>query len=290
MFIKFLDYLRFERRYSEHTLLAYSQDLQQFVVFAEINTLQEFIPLKSPFIRSWIVHLLENSYSKKSINRKIATLRTLYKWLRKEGLLEESPLSKITGPKIEKRLPIFAKESDLTTDKTKSLFSNSFKGLRDELMFEFFYQTGMRLNELLQLKDSDVRSENIKTLGKRNKERLIPISPELLNKINAYRLVRKTNTMSDYFFTLDNGKPMYPAFVYRKIHKLLSTLTNLEKRSPHVLRHTFATHMLNRGAGLETLKEILGHSSLAATQVYTHNSFAQLTKIYANAHPRSNSK
>jgi len=286
----FYNYLRFERRFSEHTVKAYSSDLSQFMKFAEIQTCSEFVPLSASFIRGWIVHLMENSQSNKSINRKLATLRTFYTWLRKEGLTEENPMLKISGPKTEKRLPTFAKEQDLESQKTALVFGNNFQGLRDELIFEFFYQTGVRLSELIQLKRDDVTQQTIKVLGKRNKERLIPISPTLHQKIMLYLPLRENISKTNRFFTLDNGKELYPAFVYRKIHALLGALTHLDKRSPHVLRHTFATHMLNHGAGLETLKELLGHASLAATQVYTHNSFAQLTKAYNAAHPRSTQK
>ena len=225
------------------------------------------------------------------MNRKIATLRTFFKWLRKEGRIQLNPMQKIRGPKSEKRLPVFAKESDLEPSKLSALFEKDFEGLRNELMFEVFYQTGIRLNELIQLKEQDVTDQTIKVLGKRNKERIIPIASELSKKITAYRLAKKkcigeTKTL----FVLKNGNLMYPTFVYLKINLYLSLVTNLDKKSPHILRHTFATHMLNRGSGLETLKDLLGHASLAATQVYTHNSFAQLTAIYSQAHPRGTKK
>jgi integrase/recombinase XerC len=225
------------------------------------------------------------------VNRKIATLRTFFKWLRKEGRIQLNPMQKIRGPKSEKRLPVFAKESELEPSKLSPLFEKDFDGLRNELMFEVFYQTGIRLNELIELKEQDVTDQSIKVLGKRNKERIIPIAAELSKKITTYRLEKKkcigeTKTL----FVLKNGNLMYPTFVYRKINLYLGLVTNLDKKSPHILRHTFATHMLNRGSGLETLKDLLGHASLAATQVYTHNSFAQLTAIYSQAHPRGTKK
>lgn len=286
MLQKFYEYLRFEKRFSEHTLVAYTTDLEQFIEFSEAHTLTDFSHMKSVFIRGWIVQLMDEGYSNKSVNRKLASLRTLFKWMRKEGLCVENPMSRIRGPKVEKRLPTFAREQELGSDQTQPLFNNDFNGLRDELMLELFYQTGIRLSELIGLTLQDIQSSSIKVLGKRNKERIIPISSSLINILNRYIAARTVYSKCNRLFILENGKPLYPAFVYRKIHHMLGTLTTLDKRSPHVLRHTFATHMLNNGAGLETLKALLGHASLAATQVYTHNSFAQLHQIYRHSHPR----
>ena len=287
MLDKFISYLQFEKRYSEHTVIAYKNDLSQFITFAELQEISGFSSLSSAFIRSWIVELIENGCANKSVNRKLASLRTFYKWLRKEGLASTNPLLKLRGPKSEKRLPSFAKESDLKETNLSDYFSDDFNGLRDALMVEVFYQTGIRLSELINLKDRNVTNDSIKVLGKRNKERIIPITAALFKKITAYRKVRNlTCGATTTLFVLENGNILYPAFVYRRITKYLGTTTQLDKKSPHVLRHTFATHMLNRGAGLETLKDLLGHANLAATQIYTHNSFAQLTKVYSQAHPR----
>jgi integrase/recombinase XerC len=287
MLDKFISYLQFEKRYSEHTIIAYKNDLSQFITFAELLEISEFSSLSPAFIRSWIVELIENGCANKSVNRKLASLRTFYKWLRKEGLASTNPLLKLRGPKSEKRLPSFAKESDLKETNLSDYFSDDFNGLRDALMVEVFYQTGIRLSELINLKDGNVTNDSIKVLGKRNKERIIPITAALFKKITAYRKVRNlTCGATTTLFVLENGNILYPAFVYRRITKYLGTTTQLDKKSPHVLRHTFATHMLNRGAGLETLKDLLGHANLAATQIYTHNSFAQLTKVYSQAHPR----
>lgn len=283
---KFIQYLTFEKRYSDHTTVAYDQDLLQFELFLEENQLD--IPsVKHRNVRSWMVTLIENGISNKSVNRKLACLRTFYKWLRKEGVIEINPIQKIQGPKNEKRLPVFAKESELKTERLQGVFSDDFEGKRDELMFELFYQTGIRLSELIQLKDNDIADGRIKVLGKRNKERLIPISSTLTKKLQSFVHI-KNKSLGDTpcLLVLKNGNKMYPAFVYRKINYYLSVVTSLDKKSPHVLRHTFATHMLNRGSGLETLKDLLGHANLSATQVYTHNSFAQLTNIYSQAHPR----
>lgn len=287
MFEAFIDYLRFEKRSSEHTILAYQTDLTQFSEFLELKTISELNELTSLNIRSWIVNLIDEGQSNRSVNRKIATLRTFYKWLRKQNFVVNNPTTKIRGPKNEKRLPVFAKESDLESDKLAELFANDFDGMRDALMVELFYQTGIRLNELINLKETDINEQSIKVLGKRNKERLIPISSELYNQIEKFSFHKsKMLGNTKFLIVLNNGNKLYPTFVYRKINSYLSKATNLDKKSPHVLRHTFATHMLNRGSGLETLKDLLGHANLAATQVYTHNSFAQLTAIYSQAHPR----
>ena len=283
---KFIQYLTFEKRYSDHTTVAYDQDLLQFELFLEENQL-DIASVKHRNVRSWMVTLIENGISNKSVNRKLACLRTFYKWLRKEGVIEINPIQKIQGPKNEKRLPVFAKESELKSERLQGVFSDDFEGKRDELMFELFYQTGIRLSELIQLKDNDIADGRIKVLGKRNKERLIPISSTLTKKLQSFVYI-KNKSLGDTpcLLVLKNGNKMYPAFVYRKINYYLSVVTSLDKKSPHVLRHTFATHMLNRGSGLETLKDLLGHANLSATQVYTHNSFAQLTNIYSQAHPR----
>jgi integrase/recombinase XerC len=287
----FIQYLSFEKRYSPHTIGAYEHDVQQFIDFAELTSQKDLQEVNSFLVRGWIVQLIDDGISNRSVNRKLASLRTYFKWLRKEGQITTNPLAKIQGPKNEKRLPIFVKESELDSMKTSTLFSSDFNGVRDELMFELFYQTGIRLSELIGLKDSDVSEQHIKVLGKRSKERLIPISDQLGQTIQLFRTMKKKmNIDSLKLFTRENGLDLYPSLVYRKINSILGTLTTSDKKSPHVLRHTFATHLLNRGTGLETLKDLLGHANLSATQVYTHNSFAQLTAVYAQAHPRGMQK
>ncbi|MFY7668712.1 MAG: tyrosine-type recombinase/integrase [Crocinitomicaceae bacterium] len=287
MFQEFINYLHFEKRCSEHTITAYQTDLDQFEEFFELKSITEMNELNSLAIRSWVVHLIDSGLTNRSVNRKIASLRTLYKWLRKEGVVKPNPMAKIQGPKNEKRLPVFAKESELDSTKLSEMYNNDFDGIRDSLMLELFYQTGIRLNELINLKETDVNEQHIKVLGKRNKERLIPVSTTLFRQIQDFlKEKRKVVGETKFLIVLKNGNKLYPTFVYRKINAYLSQATNLDKKSPHVLRHTFATHMLNRGSGLETLKDLLGHANLAATQVYTHNSFAQLTAIYSQAHPR----
>lgn len=287
----FVQYLRIEKRYSDHTLIAYEKDIQQFIEFSELTKSEEFVEVNSSLIRSWIVSLIENSIENKSVNRKLSSLRTFFKWLKKEDFIQFNPLIKVRGPKNSKRLPSFAKESEMKSENLEPLFSDGFEGVRDRLIFEMFYQTGMRLSELINLKDNDVSQNSLKVLGKRNKERIIPVSHDLVKIIEEYRILKRSSDISSgYFFVLINGNKLYPKFVYRKINSYLGDATNLDKCSPHVLRHTFATHMLNNGAGLETLKDLLGHANLSATQIYTHNSFAQLTNIYSQAHPRGHKK
>ena len=291
MLDNFIIYLTTEKRYSQHTIDAYERDLGQFIRYAEITKIIEFNELSSTFIRVWIVQLFEENRKAKSINRKLAALRTFYKWLRKEELVSFNPMAKIQGPKNEKRLPAFAKESELQTEKLDNLYNDSIEGERDKLIFELFYQTGIRLSELIDLQTQNVSNESIKVIGKRNKERIIPISKELNHQINSYLQTKNQHLgESRFVFSLKFGKKLYPMLVYRIINRYLSIATNLDKTSPHVLRHTFATHMLNRGTGLETLKDLLGHANLSATQVYTHNSFAQLNSIYSQTHPRGGKK
>lgn len=287
MLESFLDYLRFEKRFSDHTVKAYQIDLSEFVTFSEAKSINDLALFTSSFIRSWIVELIEKGLKSKSVNRKLAALRSFYKWLRKEGIVDSNPMTKVKGPKNEKRLPSFAKESELHPSKLELFFNDDEKGQMDRLMFEVFYQTGIRLSELLNLKKSDISNGKLKVLGKRNKERIIPISDELNSSLNKYYLIQSNNRkQSIYVFCLSNGQKLYPTFVYRRINYYLSVATSLDKKSPHILRHSFATHMLNRGAGIETLKDLLGHANLSATQIYTHNSFAQLTNIYKQSHPR----
>jgi len=284
---KFLSYLQTEKRYSAHTNLAYQLDIEQFLDFTVIvneNELAEVTPL---VIRGWIVDLIDKDYTRRTVNRKLSSLRSFFKWLKREAVIQHNPMQKVQGPKTEKRLPSFARSSDLTIEKMEQVFSSSFEGVRNRLIVEVFYQTGMRLSELINLKNSDIEKDRIKVVGKRNKERIIPISSLLFEKIQEYRKQLSLNDLEgDFLFLLSNGNKVYAKFVYRIINTYLGQVTNLDKCSPHVLRHTFATHMLNNGAGLETLKDLLGHANLSATQVYTHNSFKQLTNIYSQAHPR----
>lgn len=287
MLEKFETYLNVEKRFSPHTLTAYLKDVGQFCEFAVITSEKELQEINHQVVRSWVVTLINEGANNRSVNRKLSSLRTFFKWALKEGMITVNPMLRVKGPKQGKRLPEFVKKEELDLEKIEPLFSDNWSGFRDRLMIELFYQTGIRLSELIELRRSSIESGTIKVLGKRNKERIIPIpvalEKELLKLCNSeFSQAAKT----PYVFLTDKGKKLYPKFAYRKINYYLSVLTNLQKKSPHVLRHTFATHMLNNGAGLETLKEVLGHANLSATQVYTHNSFEEINKIYKQAHPR----
>lgn len=284
---RFIDYLQIEKRYSGHTLIAYENDLMQFVEFAGLDQEKHWMEVGHHLIRGWMVDLLEHSVSARSVGRKLSSLRSFFGWLKREGRIAENPMLKIRGPKVEKRLPQFVKQSEVTEERIGQLFGNDFDGLRDRLMVELFYQTGIRLSELINLKESDVTTSYIKVLGKRNKERIIPIGHQLEELIAYYRSVKpREHDAKVLLFVKSDGKKLYPKLVYRKINAYLGVVSDVQKKSPHVLRHTFATHLLNNGAGLETLKELLGHANLSATQVYTHNSFTQINNIYSQAHPR----
>lgn len=287
MLERFLTYLSAEKRVSEHTVTAYNKDLQSFLEFAVVENEEDLKEISHQNIRAWIVELITTNHSNRTVNRKLSSLRTFFKWAMKNNIVLDNPMLKVRGPKQEKRLPEFVKEEEIESAQFDQIFSDSFFGTRDRLLIEVLYQTGIRLTELINLKQSDFTNQSIKVLGKRNKERIIPITEDLGDQLNSYLNsdIYKDLGM-DFVFLTDKGKKMYPKFVYRKVKYYLSLLTHLKKRSPHVLRHTFATHMLNNGAGLETLKEILGHADLSATQIYTHNSFEQISKIYKKAHPR----
>lgn len=287
----FIHYLQVEKRYSKHTLLAYEEDLDQFLVFAEISRSSDWGEVNHQLVRAWMVDLLENGQSNRTVSRKLSCLRSFFKWLVTNGKVEQNPMLRIRGPKVEKRLPQFVKQSEIDPERIERLFSADFEGVRDRLMFELFYQTGIRLSELIELKNKDVTSAQIKVLGKRNKERIIPIGKELYEIIQLYEKLKPSGPDGQLMlFVKKDGRKLSSKFVYRKINTYLGSVTNAQKKSPHILRHTFATHMLNNGAGLETLKELLGHANLSATQVYTHNSFAQINSIYSHAHPRGRKK
>ncbi len=289
---KFIQYITAEKRYSPNTVKAYKQDLIEFsdFIFKEYNISE---PEKANFyqIRSWVVHLLENSNKTTSVNRKISTLKTFFHFLYKEGIISENPLSKLISPKNSKKLPVFVDKSSMNTILDENMYSDDFKGIRDRTIIEILYATGMRLSELINLTDNDIdiESQTIKVLGKRNKERIIPFSPYINKVINIYLERRDSEgiSKSGYFLVTDKGAKLYPKFVYRVVNKYLSLIKSLEKRSPHVLRHTFATHILDNGAEINAIKELLGHSSLAATQVYTHITIEKLKTIYKQAHPRA---
>ena len=293
---RFLQYLSSEKRYSNHTVVNYKSDLQQFLFFIQDQfenvTLEEASP---DMIRSWFVFLLENNISARSVNRKKTALKSFYKYAVKIGEISENPILKVLSPKTAKRLPEFIDEDKMLFLLNHFEFENKndFLKIRDQLIIEMFYATGMRLSELINLKTSDISlSENtIKVLGKRNKERLIPFGNNLRHQILSYLNQRASYIAEiqydDWFFVTEKNKKLYPKLVYRLVFYYISAVATNNKKSPHVLRHTFATHMLNHGADLNTIKEILGHANLAATQVYTHNSIEKLKSLYKQAHPKA---
>jgi integrase/recombinase XerC len=289
----FLKYLEFEKRYSPNTVLSYENDLNQFYDFCR-NIKGECSIIKVSFkdIRDWVVFLMENNISARTVNRKITTLKTFYKYLIREGLTNFNPADKVLTPKQEKKLPQFVEQVQMDQLLDFYDFGDDFNGVRNRLLIEMLYLTGMRRAELINLKDHDVDTLGltIKVLGKRNKERIIPIHKEFIKSIEEYRILRnelKTGAGSIYFFLTKRGIKLYEKLVYRIVNKHLELVTTLEKKSPHILRHTFATHMLNRGADLNAIKELLGHANLSATEIYTHNTFEKLKQIYKRAHPRT---
>ena len=289
--INFLQYLQFEKRYSPHTILAYKTDLDQFFAYLK-NTyaIEDIMEVNYQLIRSWMVNLMEQSISPRSVNRKITTLKTFYKYLLRENIVSENPMLKISSPKTSKRLPVFVEKEkmDLLLDKVN--FGEGFEDTRNKLVLEMFYSTGMRLSELIHIgpNDLDFYNSTIKVLGKRNKERIIPISISLRKCIDEYCSKKAENELNEEFLLVnEKGKRLSGKFVYLTVKKKLAGVSTLKKRSPHVLRHTFATHLLNNGADINAVKELLGHSSLAATQIYTHNTVEKLKKQYKGAHPRA---
>jgi integrase/recombinase XerC len=292
MLTDFETYLRKEKRYASHTCTAYLKDLDFFLAFCDMpDTEKDWKEVSHHLVRGWLVSMLDQKMTATSANRKLSSLRTFFKWLEKYHGLERNPMARVKGPKNAKRLPEFVKEKEVSIEVLDTLFSNDYFGFRDRLMFEVMYQTGIRLSECIGLCDSDLSSASIKVVGKRNKERIISVSDALSEDLRLLVHQKQQIGLTDnHLFLTDKGVKMYPKFVYRKINSYLSKVTGISKQSPHVLRHTFATHMLNNGAEIEVLKEILGHASLAATQVYTHNSFARLNEIYQQAHPRERKK
>ena len=288
----FLDYLKYEKRFSQHTILAYENDLTAFwdFIITQYGELK-LAEISHLFIRSWLASLKDAGMTAKSINRKISTLKSYYKYSMKIGEVEQSPMVKIISPKSEKQLPQFVADKDISTLFADVEFTDDWKGKTEYLLLSIFYHTGMRLSELINLKDSSVSyySQTLRVLGKGNKERVLPINDELIGLIKAYTTEKKAmeNISTDHLLISEKGKPLAPRQVYSIVKRYLSNVTTIEKRSPHILRHTFATHLVNNGADLNAVKEMLGHSSLAATQVYTHNTIEKLKNIHQKAHPKA---
>lgn len=288
----FLTYLKFEKRFSQHTLLAYQNDLSSFFDYLVVQYngigLSEITHM---YIRSWLASLKDEDMTAKSINRKISTLRSFFKYAVKTGVISQTPMAKIIAPKPEKRLPQFVADKDMATLLNHVEFTPDWKGQTDRIMILLFYNTGMRLSEVIGLKETGVNFGNgsLKILGKGSKERIIPVSKELLQELKAYMEAKRELKHLDAVPNLlvnEKGKSLAPRQVYTTVKTYLSLVTTIDKRSPHILRHTFATHLMNNGADLNAVKELLGHSSLAATQVYTHNTIEKLKNIHQMAHPK----
>lgn len=286
----FLNYLRFEKRYSQHTLISYQNDLEQFLAFLisefDSPSLQN---ITAAIIRTWLASLKNvEKLTAKSINRKISALKSFFKFLMRERFIETTPMSIINAPKIGKRLPVYVEEKHMQTLFKYVEFKDDWKGKTQRLILLIFYATGMRLSELVNLKQNqvDFSYSHIKVLGKGNKERIIPVNNEILNEISKY-IADKPAASIENLFINKNGKPLVARSVYNLVNKNLALVTTVKKKSPHVLRHSFATHLTNNGADLNAVKELLGHSSLAATQVYTHNSIEKLKEVFKKAHPKA---
>jgi integrase/recombinase XerC len=268
----FLQYLQTEKRYSPHTVRSYKNDLEQFFSFLASRDMPA-VPehITSHEVRAWIVNMLENGYTTVSVHRKISCLRIFYRYLRKEGVVNGDPLEKVVLPKRKKSLPVFVEEEALRKLLDDFSFGDDFNGLRNRTIIEMLYLTGIRRSELTGLRtvDVDLSEAIVKVTGKRNKQRIIPLTRPFTIRLH------------------DKGNKLYDKYVYNTVKGYLAMVTTIEKKSPHILRHTFATHMLNRGADLNSIKEFLGHANLSATQIYTHNTFEKLKKIYKQAHPRA---
>ena len=289
----FLDYLKFQKRYSPHTITSYQNDLSAFFDFLQIQFGETpLTDIKTTFIRSWLAELKQQGMESKSINRKISTLKSFFKYQLRQQTIAVSPMTAIISLKISKRLPQFVDKKDITTLLTHVEFPDNWEGKTHQLILQLFYNTGIRQAELVGLKEIDISKSNstIKVLGKGNKERLIPVNNQLMNLMQEYMdAKKKLYEVYDKTFLLVtlSGKKLYPRYVYNAVNKYLSLVTTIDKKSPHVLRHSFATHLMNNGADLNAVKELLGHSSLAATQIYTHNTIEKLKDIHKKAHPKA---
>jgi integrase/recombinase XerC len=289
----FLQYLQIEKRYSPHTVRSYLNDLDQFYSFlSEQDLSNDPVEVTSHDIRAWVVSMLDNNYSTVSVHRKISCLRVFYRYLRKDGIIKSDPLEKVVLPKRKKTLPVFVDEAAMNKLLDDFSFGEGFSGIRNRTIIEMLYLTGIRRSELIGLRnhDVDLSEGSMKVTGKRNKQRIIPLVKPFVKRLEEYLEVRDLNVtpaVNEWFFISDKGNKLYDKYVYNIVNSYLAMVTTIEKKSPHILRHTFATHMLNRGADLNSIKELLGHANLSATQIYTHNTFEQLKKIYKQAHPRA---
>ncbi len=293
----FLKYLKVEKKYSGHTIISYENDLTQFSLFCDRNfDIEEISLVKHTQIRTWIVSMISEDISSTSVNRKISALRSFYKWLMKKDIIVLNPMLKVNAPKKPKRLPVIVQDANISRLMEKSIIidhdlDNTYELARNQFIITLLYSTGIRRAELISLKISDFNlpRKEIRVVGKGNKVRSIPLTDEMIGSFKEYLDHRQKETSEDHDVLLltSSGKPIYARMVHTIVNRQLSSVTSLEKKSPHVLRHSFATHMLDRGADLNAIKEILGHASLAATQVYTHNSISKLKEAYNKAHPRT---
>ncbi len=293
MINEFLQYLQYEKNYSSHTVLSYHTDIKQFCDFLKIETTL-FDPklVTAVNLQQWILKLMSEKVSERSISRKISTLKSFWHFLLKQGYIITNPTLKIILPKTNKPLPAFYKHDEILNILDNPYIPNDFEAIRDLLIIEMFYSTGIRLSELISINDNDFdfKQCSLRVIGKRNKQRVIPVSTLLSKKVEDYVIKRNEsidNRTDKNLFLLSNGKKMYPKLVYNIVHDTMSQVSSLHKQSPHVLRHSFATNLLNGGADINVVKDLLGHSSLAATQVYTHTGFKELYNIYKHAHPRA---
>lgn len=291
----FIAYLTFEKRYSPHTLLAYKDDLKEFTIYlAKAFDMENpaLSDISASLVRSWLASLKEEKKSAKTINRKISSLKSFFKYHLRRGNLEKTPMSSVTAPKVSKRLPQYVEQQDMGTLLNKVEFPDTWKGHTDKLLLSVFYHTGMRLSELVNLKESHVNAvgNTLKILGKGNKERLVPVGGELIATLQHYMKQKRAQLEAPdttYLLVNEKGRKLYAKSVYLSVKEWLNTVTTIDKKSPHVLRHSFATHLMNNGADLNAVKELLGHASLAATQIYTHNTIEKLKDIYKKAHPKA---
>jgi len=289
----FLQYLQIEKRYSPHTVRSYLNDLDQFLMFlTSRGQPDDPVSVTSHDIRAWVVSMMDDDYSAVSVHRKISCLRVFYRYLRKEGIVKGDPLEKVALPKRKKSLPVFVEEGAMDDLLDRFSFGDSFAGIRNRTIIEMLYLTGMRRAELIGLRNNDVdlAEGSLKVTGKRNKQRIIPVVKSFVVRLKEYISIRDAEVGSGgdgWFFVTDKGNKLYDKYVYNTVSRYLAMVTTIDKKSPHVLRHTFATHMLNRGADLNSIKELLGHANLSATQIYTHNTFEKLKNIYKQAHPRA---
>ncbi|MBI1222364.1 MAG: tyrosine-type recombinase/integrase [Bacteroidetes bacterium] len=291
-FSDFLFYLEREKKYSQHTLTAYRTDLLQFAEYLlREYTIKNIEDIQSSMVRSFIAELLQEGIQARSVNRKISALKSLFRYNLRLERIQENPMKKVVAPKVSKRLPVFVEQTkmqDLLALKPDT--EDSFSIWRDFVVLELLYGTGIRLSESIGLKEQDLHLEarTIKVLGKRNKERLVPITPDLADLLRQYiQMKQREGFDEEQLLVTDKGKPAYPKMIYSIVRQQLGAVSTLKKRSPHVLRHSYATHLLDNGAELNAIKELLGHSNLAATQVYTHNSIDRLKEVYRKAHPKS---